>query len=511
MRSLPLRKWNIALSGLVLASIVVGVVLSISASRSATQDRSFAATCTTPTENTTHPWGGLVYVNWTAGIPDIHSITTSITVYNDAGVNAPEYLQLYDQAIDDTGQYFGMQGSGMLIFSRFGTNDTTNIRTAPGATVYKGTNEGAYISLRYPNYFGTSSLPQGNYHVTVKRAEFDGVGDWFNYSIQKGTEAEQYIGGIRFPRKTPGVPASFADGGGTWTEDFRDGRTSIFSLPEWHVAVMPIFNETTTPQAARLTYNPVIPNSDGSFDGNLVHLRSGNVTPRCTPAGSLFTSAPPLPSFQATAPPERSTPMTRTPTSTPTTPPATSATSGNSPPQTTFHVTTLIHGLGAGGDNRSLHENTASNKYPTHPKRPFVLELQTTESAEPSSLSGELVYNPAEGTFSGSVHTDRSLPTALTGYRIIVPGLLTGAIETPVAVQPGRVNTVPTVTLITGDVDGDNTLSILDFNILAQCYEPARPASACTLSEHADLNDDDRIDILDYNLWLRELIAQMNN
>jgi hypothetical protein len=71
----------------------------------------------------------------------------------------------------------------------------------------------------------------------------------------------------------------------------------------------------------------------------------------------------------------------------------------------------------------------------------------------------------------------------------------------------GTVNQLPATVLVNGDIDGNNTLNILDYNILMGCYSDFEPAKSCTAANKSlsDLDDDGDVNQYDYNLFLREI------
>ena len=67
---------------------------------------------------------------------------------------------------------------------------------------------------------------------------------------------------------------------------------------------------------------------------------------------------------------------------------------------------------------------------------------------------------------------------------------------------------MPNVSLVTGDINNDNALTILDYNVLIDCYSDLLPARNCSdqnKKASADLSDDGAVNASDYNLFLREL------
>lgn len=224
--------------------------------------------------------GGMTYVNYTFSQNDIYEIKHDIEILNNPdGTSSKYYIQLYDANIGTSGQYYGLQTNGMAIWSRWDTNDISNIRTDSGATILNGVETGSnFISLR--KNFG--SLPNGLYKTRISRAEFDGVGDWFAYYVTFPGQQEQHIGDIRFPRKTTGVPASFADFGGQWNEFWGNNGTTLLPVPLLQLNVKATANGSVAAASAVGRYSKM-PNSDmyTVSPGGGVHHDIGAETPRC--------------------------------------------------------------------------------------------------------------------------------------------------------------------------------------------------------------------------------------
>ncbi len=225
-------------------------------------------------------WGGMTYVNYHFNVPDIYEINHEIDIIeNPSGTSSHYYIQMYDADIGASGQYFGIQTTGMVIWSRWNTNDTSNIRTNSGATILNGVETGAnFISLR--KNFG--SLPIGHYKTRITRAEFDGIGDWFGYYVTFPGQQEQHIGDIRFPRRTTGVPASFNDGGGQWNEFWDNNGSSLVPVPLLRLNIKATANGSLPAVHAEGSYQKM-PNSDMYVisAGGYVHHDIGATTPRC--------------------------------------------------------------------------------------------------------------------------------------------------------------------------------------------------------------------------------------
>jgi hypothetical protein len=101
----------------------------------------------------------------------------------------------------------------------------------------------------------------------------------------------------------------------------------------------------------------------------------------------------------------------------------------------------------------------------------------------------------ASGQYIIKVKSDQHLRRAISGF---------------VTLTAGTTQQLPSVTLITGDINNDNSLNVLDYNVIIGCYSDISPATSCTASQKlaADINDDGSVNQFDYNLFLRELSVQ---
>lgn len=252
------------------------------------QSAPIATQCVPPFAFPPAPNGGMTYVNWHFNIPDIHTLAFQIKIDNDPGTRSDLFLQLYDGNVDGSGQYFGLQTTGMVLFSRFGTASPADASVPNGSTLALDGNpnngEGStYISVR--RNFG--SLSAGTYSVRMTRDAYDGTGDWFKYYVTFPNGGEHYVGAIRFPRTDAGVPASFHDGGGTWTEFWDNNGPVLRPVPLWHVRTAVTANGNVVPVNVISSYS-AMPNSDVYAEaGGLVNHILGGCTRRTHPAGSL--------------------------------------------------------------------------------------------------------------------------------------------------------------------------------------------------------------------------------
>ena len=74
---------------------------------------------------------------------------------------------------------------------------------------------------------------------------------------------------------------------------------------------------------------------------------------------------------------------------------------------------------------------------------------------------------------------------------------------------------MPLTTLINGDIDNDNKLTIFDYNLLINCSSFKKdkistntPACSASIKILADLDDNAIVNQYDYQLFIREFSAQ---
>jgi hypothetical protein len=214
-------------------------------------------------------------------------------------------------------------------------------------------------------------------------------------------------------------------------------------------------------------------------------------------AGGPACTATPTPTPTSTPTP---TP-TRTPTPTPT----------SVPNSTKLSLNVFIHGIGNSGDNTNPNNFSLSNKNPLTKNRTLDVQIINNSNQIVASSNVSIAYDSTTGSFKGIADLGNSIPTSgsynikvkgSTQLRKIIPGIQTITI--------GQTNSIPDITLVTGDINNDNVLNILDYNLLIGCYSDLAPAISCTTTNKilTDLNDNGAVNQFDYNLFLRELAVQ---
>jgi len=116
-------------------------------------------------------------------------------------------------------------------------------------------------------------------------------------------------------------------------------------------------------------------------------------------------------------------------------------------------------------------------------------------------------YNTTTGNFTGNIDLGADFNTGIYTVKIKTDKYLRGLVTGIQTITKGQINTLPSLTLVTGDINNDNQINIVDYNILIGCYSDLLPAVNCTDSNKdlSDLTDDNGVNQFDYNLFIREL------
>ncbi|MBI4098354.1 MAG: hypothetical protein HY426_04945 [Candidatus Levybacteria bacterium] len=228
-------------------------------------------------------------------------------------------------------------------------------------------------------------------------------------------------------------------------------------------------------------------------------------TPSPTPTPTPKLTATPTP--RPTATPTPTSKPTSTPTPTPKPVPIATPTPTPKPGSTILHFAGIkLHGIGTGGDN--TNPNLGGNKNPKTPTRNLTVELYDSSGKLVSSSQGNVIYSSATGDFSGDVVLSTSVNSGDYLVKIKSQKHLKKQLDGAIAVNKGSITQIQGARLITGDANGDGLLSILDYNVIIDCYSDLTPARNCSNQEkktNADLSDDGLVNQNDYSLFLREL------
>lgn len=200
-----------------------------------------------------------------------------------------------------------------------------------------------------------------------------------------------------------------------------------------------------------------------------------------------------------TQPPVTKPPVTKPPTVKVTLPPTITTTvspSVSPSPSTTITPNELritldvrLAGIGA---------NTAAgqNSNPVRTGQPIQLQIFNASGQKIKDASGNLTFDSTSKTFKGTI----SLGADLQNGAYTIKGRFNNTLWKAQSAQltSGQTSTLPAVQYITGDLDQNNELNLLDYNTLLSCFGTKQ----CGKKEQADLNIDGIVDEKDLNILL---------
>lgn len=144
-----------------------------------------------------------------------------------------------------------------------------------------------------------------------------------------------------------------------------------------------------------------------------------------------------------------------------------------------------------------IGNQVGDNNSPLHNPRTADVEVFDLNNNSVSENALSVQYQ--NGIFSGSVSLD--LPEGNYYAKARLNNTLKTQIQGVFELKHNSSTQLPTTTLIPGDLNADNILTIVDYNIFYDCIKD----NSCT-QEHktlSDFNDDGSIGPVDYNILLR--------
>lgn len=194
------------------------------------------------------------------------------------------------------------------------------------------------------------------------------------------------------------------------------------------------------------------------------------------------------------------------------------------PRNTRLFMTIALHGIGSSGDNPNPRTSTLSTKNPNNPDRPISVQVLNSSNQIIVTRLAQVKYDQGKGVFTGLVDLGIGLTEGNYVIKVKSDRYLRKLLPGFYALSPGKEFGVREIDLVAGDINDDNVINVLDYNILYDCgygaFNPQPMTSqaskfqqqACqshTFKANADLNDNGIVSSNDYNLFIRELSVQM--
>ena len=177
---------------------------------------------------------------------------------------------------------------------------------------------------------------------------------------------------------------------------------------------------------------------------------------------------------------------------------------------TQLSLTLFLHGIGKGGDN--VNPTSTGNTAPVHTDRDMKIELFDSQNSPITPIYGTVSYASASGSFTSVLNAGNVASGPYT-VKVSVPQYLTRKYSGIILLTAGSTNSIPSLSLVAGDIKPDNALNILDYNTLLDCFSDLAPAKNCDAvkKRQSDITDDGKVNQFDYNLFLRELSVQQGD
>ncbi|HEX8965373.1 MAG TPA: beta-N-acetylhexosaminidase [Patescibacteria group bacterium] len=171
---------------------------------------------------------------------------------------------------------------------------------------------------------------------------------------------------------------------------------------------------------------------------------------------------------------------------------------------TKLTVQVFLQGIGNAGD----YENPKSkgNMNPLHKYRNITIKIYDKNNKLVKIINDIVSFDSTSGSFI-QTYDVKDLPDGKYSFLIKVKNFLSKQIIGWIAISSSSDNVLPPITLVAGDMIENNSISIVDYNILLSCFGSKALEGGCLNKQAADLNDDGYIDGVDYNLLLREMPA----
>jgi len=186
--------------------------------------------------------------------------------------------------------------------------------------------------------------------------------------------------------------------------------------------------------------------------------------------------------------------LTPTPTPTPTLTPISTPTPTGAQTPALFTFTFALTGISQDG-----------NGNPRTPQRPIQIELFDSNNEPLPIKTGTVTFNNTTNRFGFESETVNmgTLPEGNYTIKVKTPKYLKKRVPGIQTIVNGRTAPyiIPSVTLVVGDANNDNKLDIIDYNLILSCFGDR----SCNNKDSVDFNDDGQVDGVDYNLFVRSV------
>ena len=174
-----------------------------------------------------------------------------------------------------------------------------------------------------------------------------------------------------------------------------------------------------------------------------------------------------------------------------------------------------MDGIGSTGDSANPNPSS-SNQNPITQNRNLEVIVTDNNNIATDKLSS-INYNATTGLFTGTINLGQTFVSGNYIVKVKSDGHLAKLIPGIQNITHGTTAQMPRINLIAGDINGDNALTIIDYNILLSCMTDPNLTNIdnyalcntnSTFIKLSDLEDNGVVNRFDYNLLLREYSVQ---
>src|SRR6266487_2881288 len=164
--------------------------------------------------------------------------------------------------------------------------------------------------------------------------------------------------------------------------------------------------------------------------------------------------------------------------------------------------------------------STVGNNQPNRPQQPLEVQVLTGNEQLVATYQSTVSYNRGTagytdlhtgtpgrdpGSFMGVVNLGTAWSSGTYYFKVRLPYTLRRQVPNFYTIVNNTATVVQMTPLVSGDINSDNVIDLLDYNILIGCYGSKANTSSCLNKVGADLNEDGAVDGIDYNTWLGDL------
>ena len=147
---------------------------------------------------------------------------------------------------------------------------------------------------------------------------------------------------------------------------------------------------------------------------------------------------------------------------------------------------------------------TGENTTPIHPQRKAKIQVYNQNDELVKDLNSSLLIDTADSRYKAIVGLGTTFPNGPYLAKVKLSNSLSKQSSSILPISDSSTADTTTVvfneSLILGDINHDNELSILDYSLFLECTKNAICDASDEGQKFADLNDDGKVDAKDLNL-----------